>query len=116
VPQEEEEQMKIQAGRLEEFPLHVQKSLEIDGDYVLVLRSISGFWAIEDRCSHDDNELLGGEVLERDGLAPSIKCLRHGARFDLETGKALSLPAVKAIKSYRAWLEDDMVWVEPTGL
>jgi 3-phenylpropionate/trans-cinnamate dioxygenase ferredoxin component len=108
--------MKIQVGKLEEFPLYAQKSLEIDGDYVLVLRSISGFWAIEDRCSHDDNELSGGEVSERDGLAPSIKCLRHGARFDLGTGKALSLPAVKAVKSYRAWLEDDVVWVEPTGL
>jgi 3-phenylpropionate/trans-cinnamate dioxygenase ferredoxin component len=104
--------MKFQVGKLEEFPVHSQKSLELTGDFVLVLRSISGFWAIEDRCSHDDNELLGGEVSERDGLAPSIKCLRHGARFDLETGKALCLPAVKAVKSYRAWLEDDLVWVE----
>jgi 3-phenylpropionate/trans-cinnamate dioxygenase ferredoxin component len=104
--------MKIQVATLEEFPLYAQKSLELDGEYVLVLHSISGFWAIEDRCSHDDNELLGGEVAERDGLAPSIKCLRHGAGFDLGSGQALSLPAVKAVKRYRAWLEDNVVWVE----
>jgi 3-phenylpropionate/trans-cinnamate dioxygenase ferredoxin component len=104
--------MKIQAGRLEDFPVHTQKSLEFGEDYVLVLRSLSGFWAIEDRCSHDDNELLGGEIEERDGLAPSIKCLRHGAKFDLETGKALCLPAVKSVKSYRAWSEDGVVWLE----
>jgi 3-phenylpropionate/trans-cinnamate dioxygenase ferredoxin component len=104
--------MKTQAGKFEEFPVHSQKSLEMGEEFVLVLRSISGFWAIEDRCSHDDNELLGGEVEEREGAAPSIKCLRHGAKFDLETGKALCLPAVKAVKRYRAWEEDGLVWVE----
>lgn len=105
--------MKTQVGRLEEFEIGTQKSLELGSDYVLVLRSISGFWAIEDRCSHDDNELLGGEMTEHEGAAPSIKCVRHGAQFNLETGKALCLPAVKAVKSYRAWLEDDLVWIEP---
>jgi 3-phenylpropionate/trans-cinnamate dioxygenase ferredoxin component len=104
--------MKIQVGTLEDFPLYTQKSLEFGEDYVLVLHSLSGFWAIEDRCSHDDNELLGGTVEERDGLAPSIKCLRHGAKFDLETGKALCLPAVKNIKNYRAWAEQGLVWLE----
>ncbi len=104
--------MKTLAGTLEEFEIGTQKSLELGNDYVLVLRSISGFWAIEDRCSHDDNELLGGEITEHEGTSPSIKCIRHGAQFNLETGKALCLPAVKAVKSYRAWLEDNSVWVE----
>ncbi len=104
--------MKTQVGSVEEFEIGTQKSLEIGTDYVLVLRSISGFWAIEDRCSHDDNELLGGEITEIEDSAPSIKCVRHGARFNLENGKSLCLPAVKAVKSYRAWCEDDLVWVE----
>jgi 3-phenylpropionate/trans-cinnamate dioxygenase ferredoxin subunit len=104
--------MKTLVGTLEEFEISTQKSLEIGQAYVLVLRSISGFWAIEDRCSHDDNELLGGEITENQGAAPSIKCVRHGARFNLENGKALCLPAVKAVKSYRAWCEDNLVWVE----
>ena len=100
------------AGEVSEVELGTQKSLEFGSDYVLVLRSLSGFWAIEDRCSHDDNELLGGPVAERDGAAPSIKCLRHGAMFDLGTGNALTLPAFKAVKSYRVILESDEVWVE----
>ena len=104
--------MKILAGTQEEFEIGTQKCLEIGSEYVLVLRSISGFWAIEDRCSHDDNELFGGEITENQGAAPSIKCVRHGAKFNLETGFALCLPAVKAVKSYRAWLEDNSVWVE----
>ena len=103
---------RILAGHVSEFELGTQKSLEFGSDYVLVLRSISGFWAIEDRCSHDDNELLGGPITERDQASPSIKCLRHGASFDLGTGKALSLPAFKAVKSYRVVLEGNELWVE----
>ena len=104
--------MKTLVGRLEDFEIGTQKPLELGTDYLIVIRSISGFWAIEDRCSHDDNELLGGQLEEHPNSAPSIKCVRHGAKFDLGTGQALCLPAVKAVKSYRAWLEDGQVWVE----
>ena len=100
------------AGDVSEYEVGTQKSLEFGSDYLLVLRSLSGFWAIEDRCSHDDNELLGGPVTERGEGSPSIKCLRHGATFDLGTGKALTLPAFKAVKSYRVVLEGTRVWVE----
>ena len=103
---------RMMVGDVREFEVGTQKSLEFGSDYVLVLQSLSGFWAIEDRCSHDDNELLGGPVTERDGAAPSIKCLRHGATFDLGTGNALTLPAFKAVKSYRVILEGSEVWVE----
>jgi 3-phenylpropionate/trans-cinnamate dioxygenase ferredoxin component len=108
--------MKMLAGKLDEFPIGAQKSLEFGDDDVLVLHSISGFWAIEDRCSHNDSPLMGSEPEERDGQAPVIKCLWHGAKFDLETGKALSLPAVKAVKSYKVQLEGDEVWVEEKNL
>jgi 3-phenylpropionate/trans-cinnamate dioxygenase ferredoxin subunit len=102
---------RVLAGSVEEYPQGAQKVIEVEDEYVLVVHSLSGFWAIEDRCSHDDNELFGGPVDERDGSSPSIKCLRHGARFDLGTGAALSLPAVRAVKSYFVTLEDGKVWV-----
>jgi 3-phenylpropionate/trans-cinnamate dioxygenase ferredoxin component len=103
---------RIAAGDLSEFPVGAQKSIEFSDDYVLVVHSLSGFWAIEDRCSHDDNELYGGEVTERGESAPSIKCMRHGAQFDLGSGKALTLPAFKAVKSYQILIEGTTVWVE----
>jgi 3-phenylpropionate/trans-cinnamate dioxygenase ferredoxin subunit len=102
---------RVLAGSVDEFPQGAQKVIEVEDEYVLVVHSLSGFWAIEDRCSHDDNELLGGGVEERESQSPSIKCLRHGAKFDLGTGAALSLPAVKAVKSYAVMLEDGKVWV-----
>lgn len=97
---------KVLVAKLEEFPVGTQKTVDLEDDFVLVVHSISGFWAIEDRCSHDDNELYGGEVVEN-----TIKCPRHGAKFDLETGKALCLPAVRAVKSFAVVLENGGVYV-----
>ena len=97
----------VLVGTIEEFPVGEQKVIEIEGEYVLVVHSISGFWAIEDRCSHDDNELFGGEVEGK-----TIKCSRHGAKFDLETGAALSMPAVRGVRSYQVLVEDGQVWVQ----
>jgi 3-phenylpropionate/trans-cinnamate dioxygenase ferredoxin component len=104
--------MRVYVGLASELPQGEQKSIEFGDDYVLVIHSLSGFWAIEDRCSHDDNELYGGDVEERPNGSPSIKCLRHGARFDLATGKALSMPAVRPVKSYQVVLINEELWLE----
>jgi 3-phenylpropionate/trans-cinnamate dioxygenase ferredoxin component len=95
-------------GTLSDFPLNEQKIIDLETEYVLVLRTESGFWAIEDRCSHDDNELFGGEVIGKE-----IKCPRHGARFDLESGQALCLPAVRAVRTYNVVVSDQEVFLQP---
>ena len=69
--------------------------VEID-DIFLVIFNIAGmFFAIEDICSHDDGPLGDGELDEF-----QIGCPRHGARFDVRNGKALTLPAVEDISAY----------------
>jgi 3-phenylpropionate/trans-cinnamate dioxygenase ferredoxin component len=95
-------------GVLSDFPLNEQKIIDLEDEFVLVLRTPSGFWAIEDRCSHDDNELFGGEVVGKE-----IKCPRHGARFDLESGQALCLPAVRAVRTYNVVVSDQEVFLQP---
>jgi 3-phenylpropionate/trans-cinnamate dioxygenase ferredoxin component len=95
-------------GTLSDFPLNEQKIIDLEDEFVLVLRTESGFWAIEDRCSHDDNELFGGEVIGKE-----IKCPRHGARFDLESGQALCLPAVRAVRTYNVVVSDQDVFLQP---
>jgi 3-phenylpropionate/trans-cinnamate dioxygenase ferredoxin component len=94
-------------GTLSDFPLNEQKIIDLEDEYVLVLRTPTGFWAIEDRCSHDDNELFGGEVVGKE-----IKCPRHGARFDLESGQALCLPAVRAVRTYNVVVNDQDVFLQ----
>jgi 3-phenylpropionate/trans-cinnamate dioxygenase ferredoxin component len=94
-------------GTLSDFPLNEQKIIDLEDEFVLVLRTPTGFWAIEDRCSHDDNELFGGEVIGKE-----IKCPRHGARFDLESGQALCLPAVRAVRTYNVVVSDQDVFLQ----
>ncbi len=64
------------------------------------------FYAIDDVCTHDggplDQGTLEGEVIE---------CPRHGARFDVRSGKVLALPAVRPISAYRLKVEGDHILV-----
>ena len=64
--------------------------------------------AIEDRCSHDDGPLVEGDWEPDEGVAI---CPRHGARFDICSGRPLSLPAYEPVATYAVRVEDGMVVV-----
>jgi 3-phenylpropionate/trans-cinnamate dioxygenase ferredoxin component len=65
--------------------------------------------AIEDRCSHDDGDLMEGEVDEE---SCSVECPRHGSVFDLRTGKPLNLPAYVPVDTFAVSVEDGVIKVE----
>jgi 3-phenylpropionate/trans-cinnamate dioxygenase ferredoxin component len=65
--------------------------VEVDGAQIAVFNLAGEFYAIEDVCSHDGGTLTGGPV-EGD----QIICPRHGARFCIKTGEALTAPAFEA--------------------
>lgn len=66
------------------------------GELNIVLFNVAGaYYAIADVCSHDNGPVGEGEL-----IGTEIKCPRHGARFDVITGKALSMPARVDIPSY----------------
>ncbi len=67
-----------------------------------------GFFAIGDRCSHEDYSLAEGEVWASDC---EIECPRHGSTFDLRTGAACSLPATKPVPVYELEVSDDAIAV-----
>jgi 3-phenylpropionate/trans-cinnamate dioxygenase ferredoxin subunit len=81
-------------------------SFEIDDKLIVVFKVGEQVFAMADICSHDDGPLAEGEI---EGL--EIVCPRHGARFDLATGKALTLPAVVDIPVYPVRLEGDKILV-----
>jgi 3-phenylpropionate/trans-cinnamate dioxygenase ferredoxin subunit len=80
--------------------------LEIDDVSIVVFNIAGNIFAIADVCSHDDGPLGEGEV---DG--DEIVCPRHGARFNLRTGKALSLPAVVDIPAYPIQIKEQKILV-----
>lgn len=83
-----------------------QTEVTVNGTSVVVVRFEGTFYALRNNCTHKDHPLLGGSV-----DAGKITCEKHGGKFELETGKARALPAVKAVKLYRAEVEDGQVYV-----
>jgi 3-phenylpropionate/trans-cinnamate dioxygenase ferredoxin subunit len=77
------------------------------GDRSIVLFNIAGgYFAIDDVCSHDDGPVAEGEIEDH-----AIECPRHGARFDLSSGKALTLPAVVDIGAYPVRVDGEKILI-----
>jgi 3-phenylpropionate/trans-cinnamate dioxygenase ferredoxin subunit len=67
------------------------------------------YYAIEDRCSHDDGPLAEGEF---DAAACTVECPRHGSLFDLTTGRPRTLPAYAPVRTFPVTIEDDTITLE----
>jgi 3-phenylpropionate/trans-cinnamate dioxygenase ferredoxin subunit len=83
-------------------PVHV----DVDGFGIAVFKLEDMFYAIEDVCTHDGGLLTGGCV-ESD----QIVCPRHGARFSIKTGEALTAPAYEPTATFPVRIEGGMVQV-----
>jgi 3-phenylpropionate/trans-cinnamate dioxygenase ferredoxin component len=97
---------------LEELPPGTMKLIAHDPVSIGVYNCEGELLAIEDRCSHDDGPLCLGNW---DRETCTIVCPRHGASFDLKTGKALSLPAYLPARTFPVRVEDGIVTVEIDG-
>ncbi len=80
---------------------------EVGGRRVAVCNVEGEFFAIDDVCTHDGGSLDQGEL-----EGEQIECPRHGARFDVKTGRALTLPAVRPVKSYPVEVDGDEIRVQ----
>lgn len=78
----------------------------VKGRHIVLCRYLGQLHAIDDRCTHDNGPLGEGELV--DG---QIECPRHGARFDVCTGRALCLPAVGAVHTYSVEVRDGSIWI-----
>jgi len=79
----------------------------VDGVGVLLCNVDGELYAVEDVCTHDGGALDAGEL---DGCR--VMCPRHGALFDVTTGKALTLPAVTPLPTYPVHVVGDDVSVD----
>lgn len=85
----------VDVGPVEQFGSGSRRVVDVDGTAVLVCNINGEFLAVEDVCSHDGDELSSGDI---DG--DRIICPRHGARFCLRSGKALTPPAYEDIACF----------------
>lgn len=91
-----------------DIPAGGRKLVEIDGVRVAVFNLDGELYAIEDVCTHDGGPLVEGQVINE----CQVECPRHGARFDIRTGAALSMPAFEATNTYAVEIRGDDIYVE----
>jgi 3-phenylpropionate/trans-cinnamate dioxygenase ferredoxin subunit len=94
---------------LDELPPGEKRLIEVEDLEIGVFNCKGTILAIEDRCSHDDGELVEGEFDQDDC---TVECPRHGSLFDLRTGKPLNLPAYVPIDTFPVVVEDGVIRVE----
>ena len=93
--------------RVSDLPEGGKMVVEV-GDRLVALFHVGGkFWAIDDLCTHDGGPLAEGELDQY-----VIECPRHGARFDIRTGRVLSMPATQDTPAHEVKVEGDEVWMK----
>jgi 3-phenylpropionate/trans-cinnamate dioxygenase ferredoxin subunit len=100
---------ELEVGPLEELPPGEMRLVEAEPYAIGVYNCGGELYAIEDRCSHDDGPLCHGTW---DAETCVAVCPRHGASFDLRSGRPLTLPAYLPVRSFPVRVEDGIVKVE----
>jgi 3-phenylpropionate/trans-cinnamate dioxygenase ferredoxin subunit len=83
------------------------KVVEAGGQRIALCKFDGSVYAIDDVCTHDRGPLDQGEL-----IGGEIECPRHGARFDVTTGRATRLPAIQPVRTYPVRVEDGAIVVE----
>ena len=80
---------------------------ELEEESVIVLNIDGEFFCIADLCTHDGGPLADGDVCDH-----QIECPRHGARFDVRSGRVTRLPAADPIPTFPVRVENGIILVE----
>ncbi len=99
----------IKAAATNDIAQGKPKVVELNGLKIALCKveGDSNVYAIEDICTHDDGPLAEGPV-----VGSEIECPRHGAKFDVKTGAALSMPAIVPVRTFKTRLSGNQIEVE----
>jgi 3-phenylpropionate/trans-cinnamate dioxygenase ferredoxin subunit len=89
-----------------EIPPGGKKLVDLDGRAIALFNVAGDFFAIDDVCTHDGGPLAEGEL-----EGAEIRCPRHGARFDVRTGKALCFPAFEPVETLAVDVRGEEIYV-----
>ena len=94
----------VEITPLDHLPPGERLFAEVGGKSIVIFNLAGKLFAIGDVCSHDNGPVGDGDIEENE-----IICPRHGARFDIRTGKATSLPAIVDIPAFPLRVENSMI-------
>jgi 3-phenylpropionate/trans-cinnamate dioxygenase ferredoxin subunit len=98
----------VMAAKTSEIPDPGSLLVEIGERLVVLIHAAGRYYALDDICTHDGGPLSEGPI---DPEAKTIACPRHGAKFDIKTGAALTMPATRPTRSHEVKVEGDQVFV-----
>jgi 3-phenylpropionate/trans-cinnamate dioxygenase ferredoxin subunit len=81
--------------------------VEADERLVILFQIGNDYFCIDDVCTHD-----GGTLSDGDHEGCEIECPRHGAKFDIKSGKALCMPATQNTLSHEVKVDGDDILVK----
>lgn len=82
--------------------------VEVDERLLVLIHAAGHFYALDDVCTHDGGPLSEGPI---DAAAGTIACPRHGAKFDVKTGAAVTMPATKPTVAHEVKVDGNQVLV-----
>ncbi len=97
----------VKVAKKSDFTNGSGKCVEVEGKRIALFRTEKGYCAIDDTCTHKGGPLSEGEVEGNE-----VTCPWHGARFNIESGDALSPPAPSGVSCYAVRLVGDDIEVE----
>lgn len=96
----------VEVGTTEDLPPGSYTSVDVDDVQIAVFNCDGTYYAIEDVCTHDYGQLTGGKM---EGC--QVACPRHGAKFDITSGEALTPPAFEPVDTFPVRVESGRVYV-----
>ena len=97
----------VRVASITDLPDPGKRSLEVDDRLVVLIRIGSEYFCLDDVCTHDGGPLGEGPLC---GLA--LACPRHGAKFDVRTGKPLTMPATEPTATHEVKVVGDDIFVK----
>jgi nitrite reductase/ring-hydroxylating ferredoxin subunit len=88
-----------------EFPEEGKLAAKVAGWHVLLARTDDGYFAVNDRCTHQAALLSTGRI--RRG---AVMCPLHGARFEMANGRCIG-GAYKDLRSFAVRVESGQIEV-----
>ncbi len=97
----------VSVAKVSDFSDPGKMLVEVDDRLVALFKVNGQFFAIDDVCTHDGGPLAEGTLEDH-----TIACPRHGAKFDIRTGKALTMPATQPTVAHEVKVVADEVFVK----
>jgi len=100
----------LSAGREGELAAGQVRVVQAGRQRLAVCNVDGNYYCIDDVCTHDGGPLDQGEL---DGS--EIECPRHGARFDVTSGRATCMPAIVPVKTHAVRVVYGEIQVQTDG-